>query len=161
MSEEMVKLSDVQERLRERIKLAFMDLIPDAKWDELIQKEIEFLTTDRVVKCYGKPDEIHPSELSKMVRTLLQEEFKKQLDAWYASNNDLVTATKKEIDKRFPQLVRKAAKEWTNIMGQQIVQQAVVAMQNAMPSMLSQLVVCRCGGMATRNMQCPSCGNYN
>lgn len=65
---------DVAKKLRERIQSAFVDLIPQERWDEMLKAEVEKFMADRVEKnTYGHETKRQPSEFSRLCQSALGE----------------------------------------------------------------------------------------
>lgn len=152
MAELPVKLEDIQDKIRERIKAAFMDLIPEEKWDEIIKREVDYLMLDGTKETgYGRT-EIVPSPLREMVQGLIKEKFDKKLEEWAADKLNLVIGTP-EFDKMFGEYVSNAAKVFMGHLSQQIVGQALQAFAGQMRQCSG------CSSMGFPGSRC-SCGNF-
>jgi hypothetical protein len=152
-----VRLEDMKDRIRERIKAAFMDLIPEEKWDEIIKNEFDSLMLDqeRTEDRWGHTKrEAKQSELKTMVRALVKDEFAKKLKAWGEENMSAMVQTV-DFDARFGELVKAAASEYIAHMGKTIVQDALRAF--TAPGF-------NCSGChrpAAQGAQCPHCQQWN
>lgn len=149
-----VKLEEIQDRIRERIKAAFMDLIPEEKWDEIIKNEVNALMLDRE-ETRGYDRKIIPSPLKKMVQDLIKEEFKKKLQIW-ADSNLLHLTCASDFDAKFKDLVLEASKVYQDQIGEEIVKRALQAFSSQLKNCTS------CGHIGViPGTQCSGCGVWN
>jgi len=86
LSKAGVDFADVAAKLRERIQAAFVDLIPQDRWDEMLKKEVEKFMAPAVTRDhYNSRETIHPSPFSKICQThldaMIQQEVAKQFAA--------------------------------------------------------------------------------
>lgn len=84
MNNELVPLSDIQEKLKQRVQDAMLDLIPPAALDAYIQKAWKALTEDQPVRdCYNRQTSVVPSELQKMIENQMREVLSTQVKTWF------------------------------------------------------------------------------
>lgn len=71
-----------QDKVRDRIRAAFVELIPEDQWNALVQKEIDAFLTTREERVSGYSYEtrvvVRPSALRQAVWDVLAEEAKKR-----------------------------------------------------------------------------------
>lgn len=70
MSNEVATLGSIQEKVQERIKAAFVDLIPEEMWRDMVNREIHEFTQKRLPNLVRE-------EAEKRVRTMMGEELAK------------------------------------------------------------------------------------
>lgn len=75
MSTEIEKPLDLAELLREKIKSAFIETIPEPAWDKLIEGEWQRFTTTR-----GRHGYAQQSPLSEMVEEAIRSVVKEEID---------------------------------------------------------------------------------
>jgi|GEM_PF-3129634 len=155
MSEEIVKLDDVKEKIRDRIKAAFFDLIPPEKWDELIKNETDFLTTDKKDRYSNK---VTPSPLKAMIRDMIREEWQKSLNAYKEELRKEMELSPSFWGDKFRLFARECAREYQDMIGAKIIRDAMAAFQLEK----DDTAVCvSCGRPVSRGTNCPHCGYYN
>lgn len=123
-----LNMNDIQEQIKNRIKSAFVELIPDDSWKNLVQAEIDKWTTD--TKEYGtiKPSPLKAliaKEVEAKVREVINEELSKpEYQFRYDGDSSCVPgkAIQEVIEKNIYQFVKAAYGE--------IVNQAVSNMAN-------------------------------
>lgn len=64
------------EKLRERIRTSFVDLIPDETWKAMVEKEIQSFTTQE--RNYSGN---HPSPLQALIASIAKDEIKKRIES--------------------------------------------------------------------------------
>lgn len=70
------------EKLRDKIKSALVDIVPDEQWADLIKKEVEaFFAKKNVTRNYNNQISDSESEFSAIARQVLGEEAKKHIRA--------------------------------------------------------------------------------
>ena len=82
MSTDLVKsdINDAAGQIRDRIKAAFVESIPDEKWDQLIRAEIERFMSPRPIRDnFGRDKGMGPSEFTDLCREVFKEVVKKKL----------------------------------------------------------------------------------
>lgn len=85
MADEIQKLdlNDAAEQLRDKIKFAFADTIPDEQWLAMIQAELKKFSEPRVVpNSYdSRKNTTKPSEFSEIAQGILRAHMAEQLEA--------------------------------------------------------------------------------
>lgn len=76
-----VSMDDAAEKLREKIKLGFAELIPDEQWNEMIKAEFKKFLEPRTVRTQYGPDRIEPSGFSSICQDVLQKIVRERLEA--------------------------------------------------------------------------------
>jgi hypothetical protein len=98
MSTEMAKtgvdFSDVTTKLRERIQAAFVDLIPQDKWDEMLQKEVEKFMAPAEIRDYHGRVTHTPSPFSKICQAHLDAMIQQEVAKQFAAMNHAELAAK-------------------------------------------------------------------
>lgn len=72
-----VDLQTVHQKIADKIRSAFVDLIPPEAWREMVTKEIKWFQED--ARTYGR--DVDPAPLRLMIRRELQETFKAHVKA--------------------------------------------------------------------------------
>jgi hypothetical protein len=83
MSGEIVQFdsSVIARKLRDRIRVGLMELIPDEQWDALIKSEVEAFTKPERLDQWGRPVQPSRSSLQHMIRDELNQEAKARIKA--------------------------------------------------------------------------------
>lgn len=71
------------DKLRDKIKHAMIDVIPDEQWDTMLKHEVETFFRSKVVSDYHGNRE-QPSEFRRIVLGILEEEIKTRTKAMFA-----------------------------------------------------------------------------
>lgn len=79
MATEVAAMASIQDRVRDRIKEAFVDLIPAEMWEQMVKAEIEAFTKKEL-------PELVRHEAREAIKSMLAEEFKKP--GWQARWDD-------------------------------------------------------------------------
>lgn len=125
-----VGFGDVATKLRERIQAAFVDLIPQEHWDEMLKKEVEAFmnpTLESVVSNGYRTGETRevPSKFSQICTAILtefvREEAKKQFEA--ADRTNLSESIRAWIEENHQEVVNRFVKSLFTNGVQQISQQ--------------------------------------
>ncbi len=102
--------SDVASKLRERIKSAFVDLIPEERWDAMLKAEVEkFMTgTPASSDRYHNVIPAKPSEFSKISQEILGELVRAEAKQRFESVAPLVfeTAVEEWIEANYERVLR-------------------------------------------------------
>lgn len=114
---EVATMATVQEKVKERIRASFLDLIPPELWEGMVQAELHNFTKNELPKI------IH-EEASLKLREALKTEFKKP--EWMGQWDNFG-----EKPSQFAaQVVREAAPELVNAMFGRIAQSIVNDLRN-------------------------------
>jgi hypothetical protein len=65
--------------IREKVQAAFIDLIPEEKWDEMIKKEVDWFTTDTMTATHYTGSKEVPSPLRSLIRQSLEDLAKEKI----------------------------------------------------------------------------------
>lgn len=68
MSNEISPLASVQEKIQDKIKAEFVNLIPDEMWSSMVNSVIDDFTNDVKLDSYGRRDQQYVSPIKKMIR---------------------------------------------------------------------------------------------
>lgn len=93
-------MAGVQDKVRERIQSAFMDLVPQELWQQMVEAELRDFTASRLKQLVRE-------EAEKRARELLAEEFKKPEWAshWHATGLGPSEAVARILEAAAPQMV--------------------------------------------------------
>lgn len=73
-------LNEASKQIREKIKLAFVEMIPDEQWENMLKAEWQLFVESKEIKGqYGRPDETQPSEFSGICQEVLRDALKDRL----------------------------------------------------------------------------------
>lgn len=80
MTAEIVKFDpgSYVEKLREKVKAALVDVVPDEQWDAMIKGEIDGFFKDKEVREYGSARTI-PSAFKQVAERLIRDEAEKMV----------------------------------------------------------------------------------
>lgn len=117
--------------IRDKIRGAMLDIIPDEQWEALIKAEMHQFMNDRSIGN-GYNERIEPAGFKKIVRELLEEDAKLRVKAFLASpewrgqwlNND------ESVSDAVKKYVMENAGEILNAWVGRAVQQVVSQMQH-------------------------------
>lgn len=100
MSKEIVKMSDLTDRVKERVKDIFAELIPEKMWDSLVKAEIEKFRKDILPN-------IVEQELRRVYTEKIQEELEKSeyVANWFSGNHQPGVEVKRMIKELAPDFV--------------------------------------------------------
>ena len=156
MGKEMMKLSDVQDRLRDKVRSAMVDLIPDEAFDEFIKQAWDgFTKPQESWGGYNNRDKVtKPPEivelLQKEMRAAVQERVKEWVQEWAAGPEaDSVAST-------VMQLCSEAA-------GEAFLRNLKSGIINSTMDAITGMTTCgNCSALQqTPNANCARCGHYN
>lgn len=122
-------LTDAAEQLRERIQLAFVELIPKEQWETMIQAELKRFTEPQRVRDYPHgPERIRPSVFSELCSDVLKKQARAELEKLLAENTT------------WGDQVSELVKAWMTENAQAILETAILGMcQSAAQSLLNNL----------------------
>jgi hypothetical protein len=125
---------DYAAKIRDRIKAALVDIIPDDQWTMMIKAEVDrFLTSSTRDRSYGYAERV-PSGLEEIVNQVLREEVTQRLKAMFATPEwaGQWDGTKGEfkVSERVSELIRKNAPDIIEAWLGEAVQQILRNMQN-------------------------------
>ena len=132
MTKEIAPMTAVQDKIKDRIRSEFVDLIPDEMWASMVQAVVNDFTTDKANR-YSGPAE--PAPIKKMIRdeieAICKEQIAKELRKHQASFDGVgarvvAEATKELIEKNAPAMLAAMQAGMTQMM----VDSAINALRN-------------------------------
>jgi len=137
---ERVTFENAAEKLRDQIKTAFVELIPEDQWNDMVRKELETFFKERSVREHGSyGDWIKaPSRFNELVKEIFDAEVKNRV-AWVIKSGHW------HPDKgsfwewdHFESIVSYGVKKWLNDNAEMLTLATVKSLiGNAAQSMLS------------------------
>jgi len=130
MGNELVNIDTVKDKIRDRIQVEFISLIPKEAWDALVTKEINWFMTDK--DNYYRSTNSAISPLRVLVRQELEKQFGEQIKkklqemgtcSWGANGQP-------EASKAVKEMVKKIAPELWEIAVAGVVQRAIEGFRN-------------------------------
>jgi hypothetical protein len=101
---------DVASKLRDKIKSAFVDLIPEERWDAMLKAEVaKFMSgTPEHRNGYGNYVAAQPSEFSKVCQSVLSEMIREEAKKRFAEvkQEDVFKAVSQWIEQNHQNVVK-------------------------------------------------------
>jgi len=122
--------------LRDKVRIAFVELIPASEWESMIKAEFQLFferTDDK--DSYGRSRGTRSSDFTVLCRETIQEILKEQLKT-PELRGDLAKIVREQLDARAPELLReivmKGLANLTKMVPEQIQYQIQDALNNAL-----------------------------
>lgn len=112
-----VDLASAAEQLREKIKLSFVELIPQAQWDAMIQTEVtKFMQPVEQKDYYGRVTGHTTSQFSALCQKILEAQLKEELEKrvkdtkqhpkYFPDANTLLKLIEQWLDANYDKIMR-------------------------------------------------------
>jgi len=138
MGELPVLAKEFKEKIRERLQLTFVDLIPEETWDGMIEAEVK--------------EALQPT-IKAMVEEKLKAEFRPAVDKWVAENmTALLSPMLNDTLKTIAPMVAESFMRGQTTM---IMETCMNMIRQSFSSL-----TCSCGAAKFQGQQCPRCGNW-
>ena len=159
MANELMALSDVQSKLRDKVQAAFIELLPPEAFDKYVAQAWDAFLKPKEIRNYGgRVERLEPSELEGMIRVEVRAVLQDKVKAWAAAwgNSEQADAQAQELLR---QMTEVASASFLRSVCSEIVQRAV---DQATVGMVTTGACSSCGrSPVIKNAGCPSCGTWN
>lgn len=134
MSTELAPLQAIQDKIRDRIRADFVELMPEDVWGKMVESVVETFTNpekDHYGRATGKPSPLHQliaKEIEELARQSINQELAK-LDAGYWNSYGGKTASEavmKMVTENMTDIMASIQSSMANMM----VANAVAAIRN-------------------------------
>ena len=157
MSNELMPISSVQEKLREKVQAHFLELLPPEAFDKYVAQAWDAFLKPREIRNYGgRVERTEPSELEGMIRVEVRAVLQNKVKAWAAAwaNSEQADAQAQELLR---QMTEVASTAFLRSVAAEIVARAVEQVAQGIVGSCSS-----CGrSPVVKGAGCPNCGTWN